>query len=109
MRWPLSPPVNADKATMRRNVVHPTMQAGPFARARQHVPMSERTEQLRAAIAARLERVRGAMSEADFAALVDDVARTAERLAEIEERAMHTTTPLPGALPVHKESETRAR
>jgi hypothetical protein len=66
--------------------------------------MQDRADELRAAIAANLERVRGAMSEGDFAKLVDDVARTAERLAEIEEREMHTKTPLPGSIPVNNET-----
>jgi hypothetical protein len=45
---------------------------------------AERRNTLRAQIAARLQRVRGAMSDADFAHLVDDVVRTAERFAEID-------------------------
>jgi len=70
--------------------------------------MRDRAEELRAAIATRLARVRGGMSEGDFARLVDDVARTAERLAEIEEREIRKT-PLPGSIPVHKLPETHAR
>ena len=52
--------------------------------------MSDRTEQLRAAFAARLERVRGAMSDDEFARLVDDVLRTAQRFEEIDERELGT-------------------
>ena len=45
---------------------------------------AERRNTLRAQIAARLRRVRGAMTDADFARLVDDVVRSAERFAEID-------------------------
>jgi hypothetical protein len=41
--------------------------------------MSERSEQLRAALAARLERVRGTMSDEEFSHLIDDVIRTTQR------------------------------
>jgi hypothetical protein len=46
--------------------------------------MSERLTTLRAALTARLERVRGSLTDAEFARLIDDVMRTAERLEEIE-------------------------
>ena len=45
--------------------------------------MSERSEELHAAFAARLERVRGAMSDEEFSHLVDDVIRTMQRFEEI--------------------------
>ena len=47
-------------------------------------PQAERRKNIRAQIAARLQRVRGAMTDADFARLVDDVVRTAARFAEID-------------------------
>jgi hypothetical protein len=66
--------------------------------------MQDRADELRAAVAAHFERVRGALNEGDFARLVDDMARTAERLAEVAHREMHTKTPLPGSIPVHKKT-----
>jgi hypothetical protein len=41
---------------------------------------SDRAQQRRAAISEGLERVRSTLTEAEFAQLVEDVARTAERL-----------------------------
>ena len=40
--------------------------------------------QLRGAITARLERVRGNLTDAEFAKLVDDVARTARMFEQLE-------------------------
>ena len=44
----------------------------------------ERRQELRASLVARLARVRGQMTDAEFDELVDDVERTAWRLAEID-------------------------
>lgn len=44
----------------------------------------ERRQQLRAELMARLERVRGQMTDAEFADLVSSVERTAARFAEID-------------------------
>jgi hypothetical protein len=52
--------------------------------------MSEHSEQLRAALATRLERVRGAMSDEEFSQLIDDVIRTTQRFEEIEARERAT-------------------
>ena len=49
-----------------------------------HNGKNERHQQLVAAIAARLRRVRGGMTDTQFAQLVSNVARTAERFAEID-------------------------
>ena len=56
--------------------------------------MPEGSERLRAALYARLERVRGAMSDADFAQLIDDVMETTRRFEEIDAREK-------GANPLH--------
>jgi hypothetical protein len=45
-----------------------------------------RRRELAAAITARLSRVRGNMTDQEFARLIADVAHTAERFAEIEGR-----------------------
>jgi len=47
--------------------------------------MSDRSEHL-SAIAARLERVRGTLTAAEFARLVEDVARTARKFEQFEPR-----------------------
>lgn len=60
--------------------------------------MSGATEQLKAALVERLQRVRGNMSDSEFAALVDDIAHMAARLEEIDARALQRRTPLPGTL-----------
>jgi hypothetical protein len=52
--------------------------------------MRECSEQLRAALAARLERVRGSMSDSDFEELIRDVIRTAQRFEEIDAREKGT-------------------
>ena len=57
--------------------------------------MTNHSEQLRAAFAARLQRVRGTMTDADFAQLVADMVSTAQRLEEIEARSVGRKTPLP--------------
>lgn len=44
----------------------------------------ERRQELRRELVARLERVRGQMTEAEFMELVDSVERTAARFAEID-------------------------
>ena len=44
----------------------------------------ERRRELRAELVARLERVRGQMTDAEFKALVRDVERTAMRFKEID-------------------------
>jgi hypothetical protein len=49
-----------------------------------HDGKNERYQQLLAAIAARLDRVRGGLTDTEFAQLVADVARTAERFAQID-------------------------
>lgn len=66
--------------------------------------MPERTS-LRAALAARLERFRGNMSDTEFAQLIDDVIGTMLRFEEIDARARggHAI----GGLPTYKEPETR--
>jgi hypothetical protein len=48
--------------------------------------MTHRIVEHRAAVAARLRRFRGAMSDDEFARLVEDVIRTARRFDEIEAR-----------------------
>lgn len=70
--------------------------------------MPEQLDQLRAAIATRLQCVRGDLSEPDFAMLVDDVAHTARRLADIEARGLGKPA-TPVAVPIHKEPDARAR
>ena len=70
--------------------------------------MTERSEQLRAAFDARVERVRGNMTDREFADLVADMVSTAQRLEEIDAREMGCKTPIPGAIPVSKEPEIRA-
>ena len=69
--------------------------------------MTDQSEQLRAAFAARVERVRGNLSDAEFAQLVADMVRTAQRLEEIDARTMGRPTPVPGTLPTFKEPEIR--
>lgn len=64
--------------------------------------MSQGFEQLSAEIAARLERVRGQLTDAEFATLVEDVARTAQRFEQFELRAGTRLTPVPGTLPVRE-------
>lgn len=46
----------------------------------------ERRQQLRSELIARLERVRGELSDAEFEELVTSVEQTAARFAEIESR-----------------------
>ena len=58
--------------------------------------MPARHEQLSALIAARLERVRGDLTNEEFARLVADVTRTTLRFEEIDAR--ERATPLPGSL-----------
>ena len=67
--------------------------------------MPHRLAHLKAAFTARLERVRGTMSDAEFTALVDDITRMAARLEEIDARALGTTT---ATSPTSKEPETLA-
>ncbi|HUQ79678.1 MAG TPA: hypothetical protein VM076_01000 [Gemmatimonadaceae bacterium] len=70
--------------------------------------VSDHTKRLRAALAARLERVRGNMSDADFTRLVADITRTAQRFEEIEARERSAPTPLPGTLPaIGRQPQTR--
>ena len=55
----------------------------------------ERRQQLRAELTARLERVRGQLTDAEFDELVTAVERTAARFAEIDAgpyRALNTPT-----------------
>ena len=66
--------------------------------------MQHRLTQLKDAFTARLERVRGTMSDADFATLVDDITRTAARCAEIDARELGMTTL---DIPTFKEPDTR--
>ena len=70
--------------------------------------MTARSEQLHAAFTARLERVRGKLSDAEFTHLVDDMVSTAQRLEEIEARSHGLETPLPGAIHTFKEPEIRS-
>ena len=58
--------------------------------------MFDRTNEFHASVASRLERVRGSMNSEDFAKLVDDFARTASRLAEIEAQNFRTPAPSSG-------------
>ena len=58
-----------------------------------HDEKNERHQQLLATIAARLDCVRGGMTDNDFAQLVGDVARTAGRFAQID--AAHFEQPFP--------------
>ena len=67
--------------------------------------MSERFDELRAALAARLERVRGSMTDDEFGQLVADITRTAQRFEEIEARERSRPTPLADAQPV-KDSDS---
>jgi len=69
--------------------------------------MSERSEQLRDELAGRLERVRGDLTEDQFARLVADVVSTAQRFEEIDARERQRKTPVPGALPVAREPDAR--
>lgn len=70
--------------------------------------MSEATEQLKAALVERLQRVRGNMSDSEFAALVDDIAHMAARLEEIDARALARRTPLPGTLKPPADAKDKA-
>lgn len=63
-------------------------------------PMSERFEELRAALAARLERVRGNMTDDEFGQLVADITRTAQRFEEIEARERSRKPPRADAPPI---------
>lgn len=65
--------------------------------------MNARSEQLRAAFAARLERVRGNMTDSEFAHLVADMMSTAQRREEIDAREMGPNA----RIPVSKEPEIR--
>ena len=65
--------------------------------------MQDRLTELKDAFTARLARVRGTMSDAEFASLVDDITRTAARLEEIDARQLGRT----GDIPIFKEPETR--
>jgi hypothetical protein len=67
--------------------------------------MTEHSAQLRAAFAARLERVRGTLSDAEFAQLVADMVSMAQRLEEIDARALGEPTPIPGTISMSKEPE----
>jgi len=69
--------------------------------------MSERSEQLRAALAARLERVRGTLSDEELSHLLDDVVHTTQRFEEIDAREKGVK-PVSG-LSTFKEPETRPR
>ena len=69
--------------------------------------MSERSAELHAAFAARLERVRGAMSDEEFSHLVDDVIRTMQRFEEIDARERATMS-IRGQ-PTVKDPESRPR
>ena len=62
--------------------------------------MSERFDELKAALAARLERVRGNMTDDEFGQLVADITRTAARFEEIEAREPSRPTPGPHAPPL---------
>jgi len=73
--------------------------------------MTDHLDYLRAAISARLERVRGNMSEAQFSQLVSEVTRTAILFQDIEARTMGRARPADVtdmALPRLTESESRA-
>ena len=61
--------------------------------------MSERFDELKAALAARLERVRGNMTDDEVGQLVTDTTRTAARFEEIEARERSRPTPVPDAPP----------
>jgi len=71
--------------------------------------MTDRSEQLRDAFSARLEGVRGNMTDSEFTNLVADMVRTAQRLEEIEAREMGRKTPIHGTIPVSQEPEIRGR
>ena len=55
--------------------------------------MSESTEPMRAAFAARFERVRGTMTPDEFDRLIVDMVATAQRLDDIETRGLGRHTP----------------
>jgi len=67
-------------------------------------PESDRTTQLRADLAARLQRVRGEMSDEDFAKVVAKIVRTKLRFEEIEARCQSVPTPVHGTVPSIKAS-----
>jgi hypothetical protein len=67
--------------------------------------MTERSEQLCAAFAARLQRVRGNLTDDEFAQLVSDVLSTAQRFEEIEARGMGRQLL---TIPTFKEPEVRS-
>ena len=69
--------------------------------------MPDRHEQLSTLIAARLERVRGNLTNEEFARLVADVTQTALRFEELEAR--ERLTPLPGTLPALRPPDTSVR
>ena len=71
---------------------------------------NERHQQLLATIAARLDCVRGGMTDTDFAQLVGDVARTSARFAQIDASAYRRALPrsrLSGRATSSRRSEIR--
>jgi hypothetical protein len=66
--------------------------------------VQDRLPQLKGAVTARLERVRGTLSDAEFAALVDDITRLAARSEEIPARERGSIRDIP----TFKEPEARA-
>jgi len=70
--------------------------------------MSDRFERFSAAIAERLERVRGGMTDAEFARLVADVAEVARRFEEIDARERGRSTPMPGTVPALRKPDATA-
>lgn len=69
--------------------------------------MTDRSEQLRDAFTARLDRVRGTMTDSEFTNLVADMVSTAQRFEEIDEREQGRKTAIPDTIPVSKEPEIR--
>lgn len=70
--------------------------------------MSERFDQLKAALSARLERVRGSMTDDEFGQLVADITRTAQRFEEIEARERsRRPPPRPAVQPSLKDPDPR--
>jgi len=68
--------------------------------------MPEHFASLREALAARLERFRGTMSDDEFAQLIDDLIQTTLRFEEIDARERGSLSI--SGLPTYKEPETRS-
>lgn len=60
-----------------------------------HDPKDERRHAIMAAMTARLSRVRGAMTDAEFGQLLADMVKMAERFAEIDAKPGASSADMP--------------